>query len=299
MDRIAHTPARPRAALVGVALCLCLASAAEAMTLRYAAPEGCPPPAALRAAVSEALGEVDPPGTLVVEVAPDRRSARIGLVGADGQTLGRRTVTSPVADCAALVRAAGLSGGLALAPLAGAAPPDREPIVTAPASPPAAPPSPIAWGGAVGVGVALALQPGAALALDGGLRVSRGPWAGVVGIGLAGAPAWADGEAGGGRVRSGRLIGALRACGAGWGLEACLGALAGVEAHQGAAFARDRRSAGPWLAGSLRIEWRVFGRWGPRVEVVAPVGRVTLTVDGEAAWTSPAVGGGVGLGAVF
>lgn len=298
MDRIAHTPARPRAALVGVALALCLASAAEAVTLRYAAPDGCPAPAALRAAVSEALGGVDPPGTLVVEVAADRRSARIGLLGSDGRMLGRRTVTSPVADCAALVRAAGLSGGLALAPLAAPAP-DPEPIVTAPASPPAAPPSPIAWGGAVGLGVALALQPGAALALDGGLRVSRGPWAGVFGIALAGAPAWADGEAGGGRVRSGRLVGALRACGARWGLEACLGALAGVEAHQGAAFARDRRSAGPWLAGSLRVEWRVFGRWGPRVEIVAPVGRVTLTVDGEPAWTTPAVGGALGLGAVF
>ena len=127
-----------------------------------------------------------------------------------------------------------------------------------------------------------------------GAQVRR---AGLVEVWGSGAPAWVDGEIDGGRVRSGVLALGLWGCMDGGALTGCLGGRAGVEAHTGLDFVRGADSVGPWVAGGLRVDWRWSGgRWGPRAELIVPIGRLTLTVDEADVWSTPAIAGSVGIG---
>lgn len=251
--------------------------------VRYEAPAGCPPVEALEAAIAEAGGErAAGDRVLAVRVAEDRRRAEVWLEGADGRVIGRRVVESPDGDCRALVRAVGLSAAVALAP---------------PVAAPVAPRSAWGWAGAAGAGIGL--HPGVSLVVEGGPRWRRGRWSVEAGLRASGAPAWVDGAVAGGRVQSGLVALGLRGCGAAGGLEGCAGLHGGVELHGGADFARDARSVGPWLAGSLRVGWRWAlgdGAWGPTAELVLPLSRLALTVDGTSAWRTPWAAGIVGVG---
>lgn len=281
------------------AVVLTMARPCAALTVRYRAPAACPTVEVLRGAVSQGLvgHPMEGPETLEVQVAADTRSAVVRLFDAGGRPLGERTVASDAGDCAALVRAAGLSAGLALGPLRSTPPAPMAPEPSAAAaSASEAPDVALEWGGTWGAGGALGLHPGAALAIDGGARVADGPWSGQLELRASAAPAWVDGAVGDGRVGSVGLALGVWGCRdlAATGL--CLGALGGGELHAGLDFARSEWTAGPWLAGAGRVEWRLFGGWGPRLEIIAPLSRLTLTVDGVAAWTTPAVAGALGLG---
>lgn len=288
-------------AMLGAAVGLPVADAAVAVT--YVAPPGCPPPSALGAAMAEVLGPAPTTPTdaaaLAVEVADDRRSATLRLYADDGRLLGRRTVDSPVADCPALVRAVALSAALAIAP-----PVPSLPAPAPPAEPARQPPEPaplrVALDGGVGLGVGL--HPGLGAVLGGGLALGRGRWSGQLAVRVSGAPAWLDGGVAGGRVRSGLIGGEGWGCGDFGPVTGCLGALAGLEVHGGVDFVTEGQSSGPWLAGGLRLDWRPWGSadrrfdWGPRLELVAPISRLTLTVDGRSAWRTPALGAVIGIG---
>ncbi len=270
---------------------------AAALTVRYSAPAECPPVAVVRASVAEGLGGAPDDGaeTVRIAVSADRSAARLALVDADGRALGERVVRSTAGDCEALVRAAGLSAGLALAPLRSAPSPTAAvPAASAVSAVPAVPDTRWSLRGASGVGIGL--HPGVALTLDGGLAVAMGRWSGRIALWAAGSPALLDGAVGSGRVRSASLALGLAGCGDQGRWTACAGARAGLQVHSGSDFVADTDSTGPWLAGLLAIEWRVFGGvWGPRLEAMVPVGRLTLTVDDAPVWTTPWFAGTVGL----
>lgn len=99
--------------------------------------------------------------------------------------------------------------------------------------------------------------------------------------------------ASGGRVASSLLVAGLSACGHAEAVALCGLAFGGVVRASGEGFGRDLRVTGPWAAAGARVsgEWPVHGRLGLRVhaDVLAPLVRSVLTVDGEAVWTTPPV----------
>ncbi len=261
----------------------------------------------------------------------DALTGTVTLVAPDGRPAGARTLRAAPGECGELVQAMALAISIAADPLQALAPPEPpavpvdppppEPPPLALAAPPEAPPPPeppplalapplgpavppaaappetldlyLALGGAVSIGTAPALAPGLTLEIG-----TRGDWWSVAAEARGDLPSGA--QVAGGEVRASLLAGTLAPCVHAGPWAACALATAGVLRGEGVDLADARRVDAPYLAGGVRgaAEWPLTEALGLRfwADARAPLTRVTLRVDEDVAWKSPAISMGFGFG---
>lgn len=299
--------------------------------VRRAGTETCPDEQGFRKAVAARLG-YDPffpaaPKTVVAELG--RRvggfTARVEIVGDDGVARGERSLDQGGDDCAEIVNALALAVSLALddldqgapapaapepAPAPATPPPDDRPFAPGDATPPATTPSevpppatpeappPVEVRLRLGGHGTLGTAPALAVGGDAGADVR----AGAFGLGveaIVDAPSSSEGDRVG-RVAASSYAFGIAACLQGGIVRVC--ALAQLARFHG----EGRDIAAPrdddaWLGafgGRLGLEVPFGQRFfvAPNVDVLAPVPRETIDVDGQPAFVQSAVVGRVGVG---
>lgn len=299
-----------------LALPALLATPAPPLALEVdAAPEvGCPPASALRAQVAQTLGRdpfaADARRRMRVRVAPEGPGLRADLRLLDARTpVGERTLRVPVRDCAELFGAVALNLVLLAEPARALAPPpaDEAPPPEAPppeappkAAPPPAPTPPPdadrgleAW---LGLGLGLGAVPFPTAAFGLGLAWRAEAW--TAGLEVHYQPPtrrdFRDGE-----VQADLIAGGLTGCLRWRRFAGCGLALAGDQRAGSAGFERTGDVRTPFVALGARgaVEWATWPAWRLRVQgdLWGALSRTTLRIDGDVAWSSPPVGGGVSL----
>jgi len=302
-------------------LLVALATPPPSVRLEYARLEGaeaCPDAVAIAQRITARLGH-DPfrePATLVLRLSVER--ARPGLLARlevvkEGSAPRKREIASEKGDCAEIVDALTLAATVAIDPFAlsrpaaAAAPPLPDP---APPDPPApAPPPPVAVApppppaeplefdaaAATGVGLGLAPSPTIGADLEARLRWRRFSigLGGRVDIGtpvsLAAAP-----------VSASLLVAAVAPCAHLGPVAGCVLLTAGALRVGATGLDRAEPQSVPFVAAGGRVQLdlptgsRFFGRL--RADLLAPLVRTTLIIDGQAAWSAPPVAGAVSLG---
>lgn len=244
--------------------------------------------------------------------------ARLTLTNADGGA-GERTLDSPSADCTELASALAVAVAMGVDPERFAAPPAAPPVADPPAPAPAPPPAPTPVDtaapppstlhpfGAVGAHVALGSAPsttlGARIAI--GLAFGATPseqWrrpvlaagAGATTVALEGrldAPASLE-AADGGRVTTALLAGGLALCHERRLVVCALGSV-GALRGSGEGVSVTLKTSEPWAAVGARAGVGVplgdLARAELAADVLAPLTRITLQLDGRDVWTTPAV----------
>lgn len=275
-----------------------------------AAPDlGCPPPDALRGRVAKLLGRdpfaADAARRMRVGVAPEGVGLRADLRLLDGVTpVGERTLRVPVRDCAELFGAVALNLVLLAEPARALAPPP-EPTPTPPpeGDPPGSSPQPPArpdvdtgleaWSG-LGLGLGAVPFPTAALGLGLAWRAPR--W--TAGLELHYQPP-TDRDFRSGEVHADLLAGAVTGCLRWRRFAGCGLVLAGDQRAGSEGFERTGDVRTPFVAAGARgaVEWAPWPAWRLRVQgdLWGALSQTTLRIDGDVAWSSPPVGGGVSL----
>ncbi len=329
----ARSAGRATAALVGL-LALATPSAAwsrpQARLLHVREPgaDRCPSAEQLRSRVAERLG-YDPfrdDAHMTVRAAfrlderqENRLAAEVEAFDDRSTLLGRRSLASTDETCRDLADSVVLavtllldaptsngSNGSAAAPATGPASP---PIASGPlrepgAGPPPARPTPapaLPWTVSVGLdlvaGVGFAPAPSVGARLTASLR--RGPWSVVAG-GRFDLPA--EGRYAVGTVETAVRLGELAGCGhLGRGFLCIVGA-AGAIAADGTNVLQARRTVGPFGTLGARVggDLALFGPVALRAsaDVATLLVRTNITVGPETLFTTPALGGTVGIGLV-
>ncbi|HRG95480.1 MAG TPA: hypothetical protein PLR99_04465 [Polyangiaceae bacterium] len=327
----ARSAGRATAALVGL-LALATPSAAwgrpQARLLHVREPgaERCPSAEQLRSRVAERLG-YDPfrdDASMTVRAAFRLDERQDHKLAADVEAfddrsalLGRRSLASTDETCRDLADSVVLAVTLLLdappsstsAAPAPAPAPERPAVATTPAreasaSPPPAPPTPapaLAWTVSVGLdlvaGVGFAPAPSVGARLYASLR--RGPWSVAAG-GRLDLPA--EGRYAAGTVETAVRLGELAGCGhLGRGFLCVVGA-AGAITADGANVLQARQTVGPFGTLGARVggDLALFGPIALRAsaDVAALLVRTRVTVGPETLFTTPALGGTVGIGLV-
>ena len=289
--------------------------------------EVCPDEAWLHDAIGARLGYAPftdgAARTVVVKIARAGKGlqATIELLDSSGRSQGSRTVDSQSSDCTELASSIALDVSMAIDPVhATRAPesapqpkPDPPPRLSPPVllSPPAPkePPPPatsrepikmlIAAGPVVAIGTAPGVSLGAALQI--GVR-----WKGFSAAveGRADLPASAS-AGNGARVQSSLIAVSLLPCFHMGVVHGCAVGTLGSLSATATDIARSNREQTLFAAAGVRggVEWWFAANLGVQAhaDVLAPITRTTLQIDGRDAWTtSPvALGGGISLAAHF
>jgi hypothetical protein len=295
--------------------------------VRGAGAQKCPNEAQLRQAVAARLG-YDPffpsaPKTILAEVSGTSNGfrSRVAIVDEQGVTLGERSLDTKGEDCAEVVRALALAISIAVddldptpkppapsTPPPPAPAPEPPPIAAAPPPPPApvpppppAPP-PVTYELAAGGHVSFRLAP----ATSAGIHLRAGFGYRMFALGLEGTfelPASSALE-GGGRIQTttytASAVPCLRASSAVAPFACALLAI-GSFGGGGVAIAtpRDERAFYAAAGGRIGVRLPVAGPLAvvPHVDVLAPLTRHRLILDGRTAFELEAVGGSLGIDA--
>jgi hypothetical protein len=280
--------------------------------------ERCPAEAELVAAVAAELGRdpftPDAVTTVRCSVARAGRvlEARIEVLGADGNAVGERALSSPDLSCAELSGAVVLAVAIAVDPmyLAPATLPTTAPATipaTQPTDPVEPPPDPDLTARvprppprravelALGVGAALGALPGVAFGVEVEGDLTVGPWA----FGLA---AHADLGTGvdvasltdTGSVNAWDLLLAAAACYRERRLGICVRVAGGPTFASSSGFADNRSATQLAAATGIRLSWNL-GPLRIHADGMAQLVRASFLVDGAEAWRTSWVTGSVGV----
>ncbi|MBK7864175.1 MAG: hypothetical protein IPJ65_37385 [Archangiaceae bacterium] len=313
------------ATALAASLCVAALAWADNATVRMeyqrgGGAEACPDEQSLRDRVTARLG-YDPfraaaPLHLRLSIA---RAAAAGLVGrlevlgAAGETLRQREISSEKTDCVEIAEALTLATSLAIDPFSvnrprpaepeRVAPSPPQPAPVAPALAPVPPPAPVEDRHlaltpevSVGVGLAFGLEPQVSVGFLAGARLKISRFS--IGLeGRLGLPSQVTFQAA--SVSSSLLFASVLPC-------FHLGPLAGCALLSGGALRVSSRglenaepkttpflAAGARLELSLPVESRFFGRL--TADLLGPLIRTSFVVDGQIKWSSPPVGGAVAL----
>lgn len=311
------------AIVVGAAFAAAPVHAREPATARlsYAVAPGlerCPDERELRDAIAARLGydpfRTDAPREVAVRIGKRAAGGIDGALDVTGPRPGHREIASPGGDCREVADALAVAAAIAIDPesLNGPRPPDPEP----PPPPPPPPPEPIrtepdrrplvpATDPIVGrIAVAPEVILGELPAVGVGAVVSAGArWRWISGAIEGEATAPAEHLVEGGAVTASLLTAALVPCGHHGIAFVCLVGRAGVMRAEGQGVARPARSSEPYGAMGARVGVEVpFPSSSSTVsflanaEVVAPLTRIALRLNGEDAWSAPGVAGRVAIG---
>jgi hypothetical protein len=284
----------------------------------------CPDEQELRGAVEAELGydPFDPQATELLQVRITREGGELVAVielSAGGDVAGRRELASRGEDCRELAAALALAIGIAIDPVRAGKPPEPEPAEPAPPPPPPAPPppppagppqprapephpppepgTPLRWRVAGGGLVAIGTAPAPAA----GIWVGAAVRSGDLSIGLEGrADAFASKRVDAGSVSASLLLASILPCWHPGFVLAC--GVGSIGALQGSGEQVDEP----------RKETTLFAAAGARLGVELPLGsvlaltghvdvranltRTSLRLDDRDVWTTPPVGGDLGLG---
>ena len=294
---------------------------------RAAGAEGCPDEAWLHDEIGARLGYAPftygATRTVVVKIARAGKGLRatIELLDSSGRSQGSRTVDSQSSDCTELASSIALDVSMAIDPVHAMrapqstpqpnpdAPPRLSPpVLLSPAAPGESPPpatsrEPIKMLIAAGPVVAIGTAPGVSLgaALQIGVR-----WKGFSAAveGRADLPASAS-AANGARVQSWLIAVSLLPCFHVRVAHGCAVGMLGSLSATATDIARPNREQTLFAAAGVRggVEWWFAANLGVQAhaDVLAPITRTTLRIDGRDAWTtSPvALGGGIALAGHF
>ncbi len=200
----------------------------------------------------------------------------------EGEIVGEREIQTHAPDCQALMDAVALGLAIAIDPVRAASPP-----------PPPEPRHRQIWIGArAGVGASPSLSAGPVL----GFEAGRGWWLAGVEAHYAPASTLAHEQ---GEVSADQLSFTGAGCGRWSVLRGCALALAGLQTSSGAGFDQTNDFAAPMLAAGARlgVNLRLGEAWagGLDADVLAPLTRTRITVDGTTAWSTSAVTAGLNL----
>lgn len=273
-----------------------------------AAPDlGCPPPDALRGRVAELLGRdpfaPDAARRMRVAVASEGAGLRADLRLLDGVTpVGERTLRVPVRDCGELYGAVALNLVLLAEPARALALPAEPPTAPAPPRPPGPPDVDRGLEAWLGLGLGLGAVPFPTSAFGIGLAWRADRF--TAGLELHYQPPTTR-DFRGGAVRADLLAGAVTGCLRWRRFAGCGLVLVGDQRAGSEGFERTDEVRTPFAAAGARgaVEWTPGPAWRLRVQgdLWGALSQTTLRIDGDVAWSSPPVGGGVSLaiGRVF
>jgi hypothetical protein len=262
----------------------------------------CPSAQEIQASLAERLGRdvVSPDGEIALEVRFDRdeRGFTVVLSRTDGETMRKRTLSTPGDSCAPLAESVVLAFALILEPVVRRAPaPAPRQASLAPVETSAPVERPRAnWFASLGLGGQTGLGPsfGFAPTVQGAVAWSRFS----LGLSVAGLLPGA-GAARGGVVETSATFGTLIPC-----YELAVAQLCGVVSAgsfraQGIGFAQNTTEQSPLVLAGVRAAVRLpeqawwFGQgW---LELALPLTRITVTVDGSAAWAMPLMALSIGV----
>ena len=290
--------------------------------------EGCPDEAWLHDAIGARLGYAPftdgAARTVVVKItrAGKGLQATIELLDSSGRSQGSRTVDSQSRDCTELASSIALDVSMAIDPVhatrapesapqpkpAPPPPPLSPPVLLSPPAPEAPPPpatprEPIKMLIAAGPVVAIGTAPGVSLgaALQIGVR-----WKGISAAveGRADLPASASAR-NGARVQSSLIAVSLLPCFHVGVVHGCAVGTLGSLSATATDIARSNREQTLFAAAGVRggVEWWFAANLGVQAhaDVLAPITRTTLQIDGRDAWTTSPVAlvGGIALAGHF
>lgn len=300
---------------LSAALALMLASSPPALPgpnpiertarLHYVGHESCPDEARLRQLVIARLGydPFRPDAELTIDASIERELGLRALIALSraGQSIGQRALTHPGPDCEPLMHAVALAISLSIDPLAQVRPKPAAP--EPPPAPVASTPAPMPPESAglsthigAGMGAAISALPAPSWGPTGSVRLAGERFS----VGLDGRidlPVTT--AAGGGRVETSLATGALVFCTREGGLSGCVLGQGGAFQSTGRELAEVRRPTQPYAALGLRAqaEWPPGGNYAVRLQadLLAPLVRPVLLVDGAEVWNAPAVSAGLGF----